>query len=155
MIFWVSPGWPILSGPGIELDSKQQNRIFATVVGLSTELRQARITLYDIDPLGPAEGVGRTNYYQDFVKGVPKPGQAQAGDISLQVVATQSGGLVLTGSNDIAGLLKQCMADTEAYYEISFTGARADHRDEYHHIEVKIAKSGLTARTREGYYAQP
>ena len=31
MIFWVSPGWPLLSGPGIQLDGKQQNQIFSTL----------------------------------------------------------------------------------------------------------------------------
>jgi VWFA-related protein len=155
LIFWVSPGWPLLSGPRIELDGKQQSQIFGTVTGLSTTLRENRVTLYDVNPIGAGEGVGRTFYYQDFVKGVTKPGQAQVADLSLQVLATQTGGLVLTGSNDLAASLKQCMADTEAYYAVSFTAAPADHRDEYHSIEVKVAKPGLTARTRTGYYAQP
>lgn len=155
LIFWVSPGWPLLSGPGVNIDNKQQNQIFGTVVGLSTELRQNRITLYDVNPIGAAEGVAHTFYYEDFVKGIAKPGQVQLADLSLQVLATQSGGLVLTGSNDLSKYLKQCMADTEAYYTLSFTAAKADRRDEYHHIEVRLAKPGLIARTRDGYYAQP
>ena len=69
LIFWMSPGWPLLSGPGIELDSKQQNQIFATIVNFSTQLRQARTTLYSIDPLGSSEGLGRTFYYQEFCEG--------------------------------------------------------------------------------------
>ena len=155
MILWVSPGWPLLSGPGVYLDSRQQNQLFATVVELSTQLREGRVTLYSIDPIGAAESVGRAFYYQDFVKGVGKPGQVQVGDLSLQVLATQSGGLVLTGSNSTTALLEKCMADAEAYYEMSFDPPRSDHRDEYHHIEVQLAKPGLTARTREGYYVQP
>jgi VWFA-related protein len=155
MIFWVSPGWPILSGPRIDLDYKQQNQIFSSVVGLSTELRQARITLYSVDPLGSNEGVARTLYYQDFLKGVSKPSQVNVGDLSLQVLAVQSGGLALASSNDVAQLLEKCMADTEAYYELSFTPAPADHRDEYHNLLVQVAKPGSTARTRTGYYAQP
>src|ERR1700677_3625553 len=95
LIFWMSPGWPLLSGPGIELDQKQQNQIFATIVDLSTQLRQARTTLYGIDPLGSSEGLGRTFYYQDFVKGVSKASKAALGDLSLQVLATQTGGLAL------------------------------------------------------------
>jgi VWFA-related protein len=155
MIFWISPGWPLLSGPGIELDYKQQNQIFSTIVGLSTQLRQARITLYAVDPLGSSEGVGRTFYYQDFLKGVSKSSQASLGDLSLQVLATQSGGMALSSSNDIVVLLQKCLQDTEAYYELSFTPAPADHRDEYHNLLVQVAKPGLTARTRTGYYAQP
>ena len=155
MILWVSPGWPLLSGPGIQLDSKQQNQLFATVVGLSTQLRQARITLYSVDPLGSSEGVGRTFYYQDFLKGISKPGQVSVGDLSLQVLATQSGGLALSSSNDVVSLLQKCLADTEAYYEMSFVTAPADHRDEYHNLVIQVEKPGLTARTRTGYYAQP
>ncbi|HTZ60319.1 MAG TPA: VWA domain-containing protein [Acidobacteriaceae bacterium] len=155
VVLWVSPGWPLLSGPGIELDAKQQNQIFATIVGLSNQLRQARVTLYAVDPLGASEGVGRTFYYQDFLKGVSKPGQVMLGDLSLQVLAVQSGGLALSSSNDVATLLQQCIADTEAYYELSFDTPAADRRDEYHSLEVKVAKPGLSARTRTGYYAQP
>lgn len=155
MIFWVSPGWPLLSGPRIDLTAKQQNYIFSSVVGLSTELRQARITLYSVNPLGSSEGVGRTLYYQDFLKGVSKQSQAKVGDLSLEVLAVQSGGLALAASNDITQFLEKCMADTEAYYELSFVPAAADHRDEYHNLLVQVAKPGLTARTRTGYYAQP
>jgi VWFA-related protein len=155
MIFWVSPGWPILSGPRIDLDYKQQNQIFSSVVGLSTQLRQGRITLYSVDPLGSNEGVARTTYYQDFLKGVSKQSQVNVGDLSLQVLAVQSGGLALASDNDVASLLQKCLADTEAYYELSFVSAPADHRDEYHNLLVQVAKPGLTARTRTGYYAQP
>ncbi len=155
LIFWISPGWPLLSGPRIELTSKQQDQLFATIVGFSTQLRQARITLYSIDPLGSGEGLGRTFYYQEFLKGVSKANQVVVGDLSLQVLATQSGGLALNSSNDVVSLLQQCLADTEAYYAISFDPAPADHRDEYHSLEIRLSKPGLTARTRQGYYAQP
>src|ERR1700733_4004822 len=155
MIFWISPGWPILSGPRIDLSSKQQNQLFSSVVGLSTQLREARITLYSVSPLGSNEGVGRELYYQAFLKGVTKQSQVNVGDLSLQVLAIQSGGLALAADNDVASLLQKCLADTEAYYELSFVPAQADHRDEYHNLLVQVAKPGLTARTRTGYYAQP
>jgi VWFA-related protein len=155
LIFWVSPGWPLLSGPNIHLDIKQQNQLFSTIVGLSTQLREARITLYSIDPLGANEGVGRTFYYQDFLKGVNKSGQVSVGDLGLQVLATQTGGLALTSSNDIVSQLQKCYADTQAYYELSFDPPPGDRRDEYHSLIVQVSKPGLTARTRTGYYAQP
>jgi hypothetical protein len=43
IILWISPGWPILSGPSVEqqMDPKQQQRNFSDVVKLSTLLRQA------------------------------------------------------------------------------------------------------------------
>jgi hypothetical protein len=29
------------------------------------------------------------------------------------------------------------------------------HPDEYHQLQIKLAKPGLTARTRTGYYSEP
>jgi VWFA-related protein len=156
LILWVSPGWPLLSGPRIDLGTKQEQRIFNEVVQISAAMRKAHITLYNIDPLGAGESIQSNAYfYQSFLKGVGKPGDVQLANLSLQVLAAQSGGLVLTGSNDVAGMLARCMADTTAYYELSFDPAPADHPDEYHQIQVRMADSGLAARTRLGYYAQP
>jgi len=154
LIIWVSPGWPLLSGPNIQLDSKQQQQAFADIVGLSTQLRQARVTLYSIDPLGTSESLDRVSYYEQFLKGISKPSQVDMADLALPVLATQNGGLALHSSNNLSGLVQQCVADTP-YYEISFDPPPAKQQDEYHHLEIRVAKSGLTARTREGYYAQP
>jgi len=155
IILWVSPGWPLLTGPNIELSPKQRQQIFTDIVNLSTELRQAHVTLYSIDPLGADESLQHNFYYESFLKGVSKPDQVNLGDLALQVIATQTGGLALSSSNDVSALLQRSMADTGAYYELSFDHAPADHRDEYHHIEVKVAKPGLAARTLQGYYAEP
>jgi VWFA-related protein len=154
VVLWVSPGWPLLSGPRIDLDNKQQQQIFADVVDLSTLLREARVTLYAIDPIGANESVERTFYYESYLKGVSKPSQVDIGDLSLQVLATQSGGLVVN-SNDTAALLQRCFADLDNYYEISFEPPPAENPNVYHHLEITIDKPGQVARTRDGYYAQP
>jgi VWFA-related protein len=155
VMIWVSPGWPLLSNPSAELDSNQEKPIFADIVSLSTRLLQARVTLYGVDPLGSGESMMRTSTYKDFLKGVSKPSEVNLGDLSLPVLAIQSGGLALNSSNNIAGLIQECVADAAPYYEISFDSSPAERPDEYHHLEVKVAKPGLTARTRQGYYAQP
>jgi VWFA-related protein len=154
MILWVSPGWPLLTGPRVQLDGKQQQRLFGAVVDASTELRQARITLYNINPLGSSENTLNTFYYEDFVKGVSKPSQVNVGNLGLQVLAVQTGGLVLNSSNDISAMLEQTFRDADAWYEISFQAASAEP-NEYHHLEVRVDKPGLIARTRTGYYARP
>ena len=155
IILWVSPGWPLLSGPGVQLDNKQQQQIFRQVAALSTSLRRARITLYSVNPLGTSESLLRTDYYRSFLNGVSRPSQVDPGDLSLQVLAMQTGGLVMNSNNDITEMLQRAMNDSKAYYEISFEGAVADHADEYHRLDVQIAKPGLVARTRTGYYTQP
>jgi len=155
LIVWVSPGWPLLSSPVIDLDSKQQQGIFDNVVNFSNKLRQARITLYSIDPLGMDDFGARASLYQAYLKGVTKPSQVNPANLSLQVLAAQSGGLVLNLSNDVTSLLQKCISDTDAYYEFSFDQPSDAKRDEYHHLEIKLSNPAFTAHTRQGYYAQP
>lgn len=155
ILIWVSPGWPLLSGPEVQLDTKEQQSFFEDIVGFSSDLRQSRTTLYSIDPGGTNESIGRDTYWEVFVKGINKPGQVSAGNLGLQVLATQSGGVALNSDNDIAALLHRCLSDTRAYYEISFEAPAGNGEREYHRVEVRIAKRGLTARTRQGYYSGP
>jgi VWFA-related protein len=155
IVLWISPGWPLLSGARIDLDSKQENQIFDNVVTFSKQLREANLTLYNINPLGPDENLLRADFYQTFLKGVSKPGDTDLADLSLQVLAVQSGGLAVQGNTDVAGDLQKCLADTESWYEITFDAAVAEQRNQYHHVQVVVDKPGLMARTRDGYYAQP
>jgi len=158
LLVWISPGWPFLvSGLDRELASqRQKQQFFTSIVALSDGLRRARITLFDIDPLGTADaGDLRTTDYKQFLKPVKKAEQADNGDLALQVLATQSGGRVLNSSNDLAGEIATCVADANSFYVLNFEGLPGDGPNEYHALEVKVGKPGLTARTRSGYYAQP
>ncbi len=157
LIVWFSPGWPVLSGPAVEeqMTTNQRQQIFENAVNLSTLLRRGHITLYSIDPLGSADFAGRAFRWESFEKGVSKLNQAEYGDLALQVIAVQSGGLALNTGNDITAFLQQCLADTQAYYELSFAPPLDQKRDEYHHLEVRVDKAGLVARTRQGYYSLP
>jgi VWFA-related protein len=154
IIVWMSPGWPILSGPNVTLDTKQEDMIFSSVVGLSTQMRELRVTLYSLNPLGVNEGLARASYYEEFVKGISKPGQAQLGNLSVQVIAEQSGGLALNSSG-VSEMLQRVTKDADSFYELSFDAPPAEKPNEYRSIEVKVAGAGLVARTRMGYYAQP
>lgn len=156
MVIWISPGWPLLSGPRIDLSSREAQGIFNSVVHLSTALRQARITLYSVDPLGLADSGGlRTSYYKEFLKGLTGPNQSQIGNLGLQVLATQSGGKVLYGNNSIVSGVESCVRDLDAFYVLTVNAATADRGNEYHGLLVKVGTPGLEARTRTGYYAQP
>jgi VWFA-related protein len=154
IILFVSPGWPLLSGPSVEssLNAKQQKQLFDTLVNLSTQMQRANITLYAVNPLGQGESEERASYYEAFLKGVSEPGKMEPGNLSLQVLAVQSGGRVIDFNNDISGVIRQCVGDTQNYYEITFAPAPADSKNYYHRVEVKVANS-QDARARMGYYA--
>lgn len=156
LMIWVGAGWPMLSSARFHMDPRNQSSFFHSIVDLSTNLREARVTLYGVIPLDLNMGnESRAYLYQNFMKGVESPKQADAGNLSLQVLAEQSGGRAFGPTGDIYGSILRCVADAHAFYEVSFDSAAADRVDVYHALAVRLNKPGLTARTNNGYYAQP
>jgi VWFA-related protein len=155
IILWISPGWSDLPGLSAQIGDKQQQQLFGDVVSMSTQFAKARVTLYSIDPVGAAESATSYTYYQQFLDPVTKLSQVDVADLGLTVLAIQSGGLAFHSSNDIAESLQQCVSDALPFYEIAFDAAAADRPNEFHRLEIQLKTPGLTARTRQGYYAQP
>ena len=156
LVIWISPGWPILSGPNITLTTKQEQGLFSSIVWLANALRLARITLYSVDPLGVEDAATtRLNYYEEFLKPVRAAKDAQAGNLALQVLSRQSGGQALNSSNDITEQLNRCVADADAFYTLTVDPTPSDRPNELHSVDVKVETPGLTARTRNLYYGQP
>ncbi len=154
-IIWISPGWPLLSGPGIILSPSQETSIFNSVVAMTTEMRRSVIVIDAINPIGAAEDVARTNYYESFLRAPRKAQEADLGNLALQVLAIESGGLVLNGSNDIAGLIQHAITASTGGYDLTFTPAPGDRPNEYHELQVKLRRGGLNAHAITGYYAHP
>ena len=157
LMLWFSRGWPMLAeGANVHLTTKEAQRLYESIAAVSTGLREAHITVYSIDVGGLANaGTIRDSYYESFLKGVTSPSRAEPGDLGLQVLAVQSGGRVFKSSNDLGPAIRQCAADADAFYLVSFDGARADQANEYHSLGIMVNKPGATVRTRTGYYAQP
>lgn len=155
IIIWISPGWPLLNGPQVQLDSKQEQQVFGNIVSLANDMARSQITLYSIDPLGAAGAPANDWAYGQFLKGVTKPTQAAYGDLGLPVLVTQSGGIAFSSTNGVADRVRQCLTDAIPYYEISFEPPASAKKDEYHQLQIKVAGDGLKARTRQGYYGQP
>jgi VWFA-related protein len=165
LILCVSPGWPPLFGLEDTRDARLREQVFGNIVEISTQLREGQITVYSIDSsaignIGPGLTDPPTNHLRPshrkvYIEGASKPSDVGMGDLTLGVIAAQSGGLVLNPGNDISAELQKCVADAGAYYEISFDPAITDRPNEYHHVEIRVAKPGLTTRTRQGYYSQP
>jgi VWFA-related protein len=167
IVLWVSPGWPplVLENERAAKLRQLHEEVFGNVVEVSTQLRESRITLYSLDPsafadlemgltdpptihLRPPEG-------EVYVAGAYKPSDVGPKDLTLEAIATQSGGSALHPGNDLASALRKCLADTSAYYEISFDPTITTQPNEYHRLEIRVAKPGLVARTRQGFYSRP
>jgi VWFA-related protein len=156
LVIWISPGWP-RGGPLLHGPNEGFEAIFSYNVGVSTALRQARITIFSVDPHG-ADPIFRSDLntsYKNYLKGQENWKRFDSNSLILQVIAAQTGGLVLFGSNDFARMIGQCVSDADAFYEVTYSAPHARQANEYHAVEVTVDKPGLTTRERMGYYAQP
>lgn len=156
-LIWLSPGWPVLSGPGVQqqLDNKQRDQIFQDIINFSNLLRSAHITLYSIDPLGTADFSTNAFWWKEYVNGVNKSYDANLGNLALQVLAVQSGGMALTGDNDISAQVQKCVNDAEAFYELSFAPPLDQKPNELNKVQVRVNKPSVDVRARQVYYWQP
>ncbi|HEY1810604.1 MAG TPA: VWA domain-containing protein [Acidobacteriaceae bacterium] len=156
LVVWISPGWWTFDNPNVLISDKEQRTFFSMLVGYGAAMRNTDMTLYAVDPRGTNDAGSLFQYaWQSFLKPVKRPNQAQPGNLALQTLGANTGGLVLMGSNDVAGEIARCAEDASAWYTITFDPAVAEEADTWHSIEVKVDKPKVIVRTRNGYYAQP
>ncbi len=152
LMFWLGPGWKFNHGRG--------KGLFDSVTELSTRLREARIELWNISAWPPSDsqgqpGVGTGAAYQDFLPPVKSEKDVTFGNLALQVIATQSGGRVIETAGEIGATIARYVADANSFYSLTFDPQRTDMVDDYHELQIKLDKLGLTGRTRSGYYDEP
>lgn len=152
LLIWVGPGWPLMDGPNRLLSPKDKEHIFALLMSVSSELREAQVTVYSVS-IGNSDM--STMLYHGYLKGVKSPKDALPGNLNTKVMAVESGGLVLGPDQDLARQIGICQQDGSAYYTITFDPTRPDKRDEFHDIQVQTDKGWLKVRTTNGYYAEP
>ena len=157
ILIWIGPGWPLLLSRGFRPDSEAlKQNFFDNLVELSTSLREAQVTLdavFSPDLFRTVQA--RSDHDDAFLNGVPTKDQVTASSMGLQVLAHQSGGLILVVGKNLEGEIAQCIADADSYYVLSFDSPPAAGPGEYHSLQVKVNKPGLTVRTNTAYYAQP
>jgi hypothetical protein len=75
--------------------------------------------------------------------------------LNRKVLAIGSGGGVLGPSGDLVTQIVSSVEEASPFYRMSFDPTRADHPDQYRHINIQVHKPGLTAHSNTGYYDQP
>jgi VWFA-related protein len=154
LMIWISPGWPYLSGPGIQFSAKDQDNLFTSIAHDSTRLAESQTTVYSIDPLGSSDS-STNEYFNEFTKGVTEPSRVVASNAALQVHAVHTGGRAIYGTNDLSRAIADCVADAANYYLLTFNEPAGAHPNEYHSLAVRVENGAAVVRTRTGYYAQP
>jgi len=147
LVLFLSRGWPMLAYSGRDIDTEHRAQLFHELQRLTNGLLNANITLYC---LAPTED--ELFLYQDFLKPVTRAYQAGYENVSLQVLAEHTGGLVLMDGNDIKGEINSSVQDAGSYYVMLYETPPAGEGTDYHAIRVNVDKPKVKVRTTAGYY---
>lgn len=73
-----------------------------------------------------------------------------ANRLGAEIMARETGGFNVHNSNDFG--LKEIYKDQQGYYLIGFRPSEETFDRKFHHISVRVKRSGLKVRTRKGFY---
>jgi VWFA-related protein len=156
LLVWISQGWPTLDLPDVMLSVKEQQSIFGMIVTASNLLRFTNTTVYSVDPEGTGDVASMHSVeWQNYQKPVSRFSKAEYGDLAVQVLAEQTGGLVRFGGNNTAQDLSGCLQDAPGGYDLTFQPQGSDKPNTWHTVRVKVDRGGDSVRTLDGYFAQP
>jgi VWFA-related protein len=145
-MIWIGRGFPSLRMEDFPLDT--ENRINNAVQDCVNVLRDARITLYTIDPAGlqvdpQAYGPGAA-FTDPF-----------GGNYQFARLATATGGRALYGRNDVDAEIGTAIRDGANFYTLTYRPTNdSQSLQKFRRIKVTVDRPGLTVTTREGYYLQ-
>jgi VWFA-related protein len=146
-MIWIGRGFPaynFINGP---VDT--ENRVNNAVQQCVNELRDARVTLYTVDPAGltvsPGAGYGPAAAFNDPF----------GGNYEFSKLAVATGGRTFYGRNDVDTEIGTGIRDGGSFYSLSYrpdTGSVDPKK--FRRIVVNLTRPDLKATTREGYYVQ-
>ena len=145
-MIWIGRGFPSLNGSLFTIDT--ETRINNEVQQCVDVLRDARVTLYTVDPAGiSAESqVSLFSDYQDQVFG---------GNYQFSKLAVATGGHAFYGRNDVDAEIGTSARDGANFYTLTYrpTTASLDPQ-KFRRISVAIDQPGAKVTTREGYFVE-
>ncbi len=142
-MIWIGRGLPPrIVGRGVDGETLVNTSVQACV----NALRDARVTLYSIDPAGIVT--------DQFVFGSNgQYGDPFGGNYDFNRLAQATGGRALYGQNDVDAQIATDVRDGETFYTLTYRPTN-DSRDpsKFRKIKVTLTNPALVATTREGYY---
>ncbi len=71
----------------------------------------------------------------------------------LGQLANETGGLLVSGTNNPGPRLRQVNDDLHSYYVLTYTPKNIEYDGKFRQISVKVNRSGVDVQARKGYYA--
>jgi VWFA-related protein len=127
----------------------QQADLLDRLADVFNDANRNNTAIYTVDPRGLDSG---GTFFDQRVS----PGEAQAylndARSVLRLVAERTDGRAIVNRNDSAEGLRQVLDDASTYYLIGFTST-AEADGEFHPIDVRVNRPGVSVRARPGYWA--
>jgi VWFA-related protein len=144
-MIWIGRGFPATHFGGWPIDT--ENRINSAVQDCVNMLRDARVTLYTVDPAGVMIDPGE---YGGDPMVDPFGGNYEFGRL-----AKATGGRTLYGRNDVDMEIQTAIQDGANFYTLTYRPANGNlDPQKFRKIKVTVDRPGLKVITREGYYLQ-
>lgn len=152
-IVWVGRGFPAVNLQ--DSTDRETASIQNAIQHVIDVMRDARITLTTIDPTANTTAIVDIETPEDLDMAEGENGEdPMTGQVNFQLLAPATGGRVYLSRNDVDAEIGTSIRDGGSYYTLSYTPTGAsDAAKPYRSIRIKMNRPGLTATTRDGYYA--
>lgn len=74
---------------------------------------------------------------------------------TLADLSRSTGGFLIANTNEMAPAMARIAEDIRGYYAVAYRPSSHEYDNKFHHITVKVLRSGVTLQTRDGYMAAP
>lgn len=157
-MLWLGAGFP--SVDATTLTPSVQKILDVDLEHLTNSLLDARISLDAIDPTSTAAGMTEiTDVAQLAFLQAAGDSSSMLSDpfdksLDFDRLAPVSGGRVLRGRNNIDALIGQAIHAGANYYSLGFRPENeSETKPQFHKIEVRCRKAGVTLLSRQGFYS--
>jgi VWFA-related protein len=133
---------------------------------LSDAANRAAVAIHAVDPRGIADfnvnaqdNTGRMSARRVSRVPAQREQQMETSQQGMFALSEATGGLFMQGVNDLSGELRKAADDSDGYYLLGYHPDATTFDDngtsKYHRLQVRVKKSGLHVRSRDGFFGQP
>jgi VWFA-related protein len=135
-------------------DANTTNQLIKAMQDLVEQANRSSVVVYSIDakglqPFMPGADVGGRANPGAITKALDTAQEALEGPVYL---AKQTGGFMVTNTNDLNIGIQEAIYDQQSYYLIGFDPEDEKFDRKFHSIKIKANRPGLTVRTRSGFF---
>jgi VWFA-related protein len=132
------------------------NLIMQAMQDLVEQASRSSVVIYAMDAKGlqpymPGASVGGRPSVDSIANAQQSAQEALDGPSFL---ATQTGGFIVTNTNDLNVGIHEALYDQQSYYLLGFDPDDETFDRRYHTIKVRVTRPGLKVRTRSGYFGE-